>query len=211
MTGDEVDGPSEVQRDLPSEDPPAFVDYLLNLELTDRALAATILDLARRGHITVRHVPTGHGGPGDQRAVTLFERGAPPDRGWERHVLRLLFDSAGRGRHSVDANELRAWVAAHPEQARAWWDAWKEQVPWDMARLRWVRDRGLSPETVRSMSGMSPWALGLVAALLAIFAIANDVNPIVVAALGITGYAVYRHRDKLVHVGPWAAVPRPVE
>jgi len=140
------DGLPDYEHDLPSEHPPAFVDYLLNWGTpTDKALVATILDLARRGHIKLRRevqIEDRMILPDREHTVTVFERGPAPERPWERMVGELLFDDAGGHGDTVTDRQLKAWVESHRNEAYSWWQSWKSAVTRDTAGLRWVESHG---------------------------------------------------------------------
>jgi uncharacterized membrane protein len=134
----------EYEHDLPSEHPPAFVDYLLNWgNLSDKALVATILDLARRKHLTLKReiVREKRLLRDRERTVTIFERGSPPERSWERKISGLLFDRAGHN-HAVTDEELKSWVSTHRQEAYDWWQSWKSAVAMDTAGVRWIEPHG---------------------------------------------------------------------
>jgi uncharacterized membrane protein YgcG len=132
----------DYEHDLPSDHPPAFVDYLLNWgNLSDKALIATIMDLARRRHISLRRELVTQDRfflPDREEAITVFERGSLPEREWERDVLRLLFDLAGGGSDTVTNLDIKDWVATHRNKAYDWWQSWKSAVAADTAGNRWI-------------------------------------------------------------------------
>lgn len=132
----------DYEHDLPEEQPPAFVDYLLNWgTTTDKALVATIMDLARRRHLTLRREVTYEDRlllPDREHVVTVFERGPAPEREWERDVGTLLFGYAAGGGDTVTDRELKDWVNSHRQEAYDWWQSWKSAVARDTAGLRWM-------------------------------------------------------------------------
>ena len=132
----------DYEHDLPSDHPPAFVDYLLNWgNLSDKALIATIMDLARRGSIKLhRELVTRDRFllPDSEETITVFERKSLPERDWERDVMRLLFDDAGGGANTVTNTDIKAWVASNRTEAYEWWQSWKSAVTADTAGNRWI-------------------------------------------------------------------------
>jgi uncharacterized membrane protein len=137
----------DYEHDLPEKVPPALVDYLLNWgTVTDKALVATILDLARQRHITLRReieIEDRLLLPDREHAVTVFERGnSLPERSWERDVFSLLFDDAAHGGDRVTDRELKAWVESHRQSAYDWWQSWKSAVAWDTKGRRWIEPQG---------------------------------------------------------------------
>jgi uncharacterized membrane protein YgcG len=136
----------DYEHDLPSEHPPALVDYLLNWgSVSDKALVATILDLARRRHLTLRREIVREDRmllPDREDTVTIFERGSPPERAWERDVATLLFHDAAGGHDAVTDQELKEWVGSHRQDAYDWWQSWTSAVTHDTAGLRWIEPHG---------------------------------------------------------------------
>lgn len=141
------EGLADYERDLPSDHPPAVVDYLLNWgDVSDKALTATILDLARRRHLRVtRELVTQDRGllPDREQAITVFERGPAPERGFERDVHDLLFDRVGRGADRITDRDLKDWVSSHREEAYRWWTAWTSDVARSTTGQRWMEDRAV--------------------------------------------------------------------
>lgn len=132
----------DYEHDLPSGHTPAHVDYLLNWgDVSESALTATVLDLARRGHIRLNRsmVTTDRALlPDREEPVTTFERRSEPERDWERSVMALLFDRAAAGRDAVTDRELKAWVKEHRESAYDWWLGWTSAVAADTGGQRWI-------------------------------------------------------------------------
>jgi uncharacterized membrane protein YgcG len=157
----------DYEHDLPADIPPAFVDYLLNWgSVTDKALVATILDLARRRHITLEREIVREDRlllPDRERTVTVFERGSPPERQWERDVGTLLFGHAGNGATTVTDQELKDWVGSHRQEAYDWWQSWKSDVARDTAGLHWIEPQGWVAASV--LVGIALIGAGVAAAI----------------------------------------------
>jgi uncharacterized membrane protein len=136
----------EYEHDLPSDHTPAHVDYLLSWgSVGETALTATVLDLARRGHIGLRRemVTTPRTLRSDlEEPVIYFERRSEPERAWEREVMELLFDRAARGGRTVSDAQLKEWVKGHREDAYSWWTGWTSMVAADTAGERWIESLG---------------------------------------------------------------------
>lgn len=149
--GREYPLPSDVaaidyEHDLPSGHTPAHVDYLLNWgDVSEKALTATVLDLARRGHIRLGRsmvTTTRTFGPDREEPVTSFERRSDPEREWERSVMDLLFDRAAGGADTITDRELKEWVNGHRERAYDWWQGWTSAVAADTGGERWIESTG---------------------------------------------------------------------
>jgi uncharacterized membrane protein len=132
----------QYEHDLPSDHTPAHVDYLLRWGSVDEtALTATVLDLARRGHIRLRREMETRPRallPDVEQPVTYFERRSEPERDWEQQVMTLLFDRAARGGRTVSDAQLKDWVKEHREEAYSWWQRWTSMVATDTAGERWI-------------------------------------------------------------------------
>ncbi|HSK96193.1 MAG TPA: DUF2207 domain-containing protein [Euzebyales bacterium] len=174
----------DYEHELPSEHPPAFVDYLLNWgTTTDKALVATILDLARRGHLKLRRelqVEDRLLLPDREHTVTIFERVSMPERQWERMVVELLFDDAAHGGDTVTDRELKSWVESHREGAYSWWQSWKSAVARDTTGNHWIESTGW----VAASIGIGLLLLGAAIGLAIIGA-----NLIVAIVAGVAGVA----------------------
>lgn len=120
----------------PTDDPPALVEWLLRRgTLGEGAVTATLLDLGRRGALTMEQAPGEDG-----RSDVLF---SAKDRSavrypFESAVLDLLFQRAGDGRGATGA-QLAAWVKANPSEAGKWWSAFTKAVGGEGSRRGWLR------------------------------------------------------------------------
>lgn len=117
-------------RDLPERYPPAILGALLRWGRPGRQdFAATILDLARRGFLTITQ-------EGGDRPAYRFTRTAQPDDplpASERQALRLLF---ARAPDRTSITEARLWSEAwkHPDVGRRF-RAWQEAVAEEARRF----------------------------------------------------------------------------
>ena len=154
----------EYEHDLPSDHTPAHVDYLLHWgDVRETALTATVLDLARRGHIALRREMVLNDRmllPDREEPLTIFERRSQPERSWERDVLELLFDRAGDGSDTVTDGELKAWVASHRDEAYRWWQSWTSAVTADTAGMRWIESKAWVGASVALGLAMIAGAVG---------------------------------------------------
>lgn len=132
----------EYEHEPPSDHTPAHVDYLLNWgNLSEQALTATVLDLARRRHVRLRREMVSQDRtllPDRDVPVITFERVSEPERTWERDVMDLLFDRASQGRDTVTDGQLKQWVSKHRQEAYDWWQSWKSAVAMDTSGSRWM-------------------------------------------------------------------------
>ncbi|HEX6254809.1 MAG TPA: DUF2207 domain-containing protein [Euzebyales bacterium] len=157
----------EYEHDLPSDHTPAHVDYLLRWgSVGETALTATVLDLARRGHVRLRRemVTTSRTlRPDVEESVTYFERRSEPERSWEQEVMELLFDRAARGGRTVSDTQLKSWVNDHRQDAYSWWQRWTSMVAADTAGQRWIESHGWVGASIAL--GLAMIAAGIAAAL----------------------------------------------
>lgn len=136
----------EYEHEPPSDDPPAFVDYLVNWgTVSEQALIATIMDLARRRHLVLRRemVVRERVLRGDvEEPVMVIERGSEePPRAWERDVVDLLFEWTDSDGRSITDRALKSWVSANREDAYRWWQAWTSAVARDTAGRHWIEQK----------------------------------------------------------------------
>lgn len=120
----------------PTRDPPALVEWLLRRgTLGEGALTATLLDMARRGVLTLEETP----GP-DGRPDVAFRLGdeSAPRYPFEEPVVELLLPLAGDGR-AVTRDELTEWVSAHKTEAGAAWSAFASAVAAEGKSRHWQR------------------------------------------------------------------------
>ncbi len=137
-------GLADYERELPSDDPPALVAFLLGWgSLGDDALVATIMELARRGKIGLsREQVTRDGFFRDRTTdVLVMRRLATAEEDWERSVQTLLFAKAGDGRQVTDA-ELKEWVKDHRDEAYRWWQSWVSELEAAGRSRSWIEPKG---------------------------------------------------------------------
>jgi uncharacterized membrane protein len=173
----------EYEHQPPSDDPPAHVDYLVNWgNISEQALIATIMDLARRRHLILRRelVTRERFLRGDvDEPVMIMERGSDPPRSWERDVIDLLFEWTDSDGRTITDAELKSWVSANREDAYRWWQSWTSAVAADTAGQRWIEQKHWAG--VSAVLGALLLGVGVGAAFLG----ANLVLAIVAGVAGI--------------------------
>ena len=102
----------------PSDLPPAMVGMLFVPSMTPDKLAATLLDLVRRGVITMEVVPTAPGRPSGDRILRLRRDRTAALRPFEQGFVHELFDHIG-GADAVSLGRVRDWWSEHPVTAAA--------------------------------------------------------------------------------------------
>jgi uncharacterized membrane protein len=114
----------------PLEDPPAIVTSTLSFGRVDgTAFASTVLDLARRGYLTIRHEHIERFGPDeDIYHFTWTGKGTDPLSPYEADLLQNLF----RGQNEVTSKQFSAWARSHPGEAQSFWRGWKKKVSDDL-------------------------------------------------------------------------------
>lgn len=123
-------------RELPSERPPAIVGYLYRSgSVTTDDMVATIMDLARRGHIkiteTEREKPTFLGiGGGTEYDYVLerLERNRGDLQEFEKDLLAFLFGSPAARLHLLSLNEFKKDAQKHSSQYLSWFRGWMKDA-----------------------------------------------------------------------------------
>jgi len=104
-------------REPPSDLPPAMVGMLFDPAVTPEKMAATVLDLVRRGVITMSRpgpLTARDTRPGDDdRWLTLHRDRTAGLRQFESELVYEVFDHIGRG-DRVRTGDLREWWRTHP-------------------------------------------------------------------------------------------------
>jgi uncharacterized membrane protein len=123
----------------PLADPPAIVTSTLKFGRVDgTAFASTVLDLARRGYLTIRHEHIERFGPDeDLYHFTWTGKGTDPLSPYEADLLQNLF----RGQNAVTSKEFASWARSHPGEAQSFWRGWKKKVSDDL-RVRGYIETG---------------------------------------------------------------------
>lgn len=116
-------------KELPANYPPAEVAVLYRRTVDSRDLTSTLLDLARRGYLSIEEVGglqgTGKGEPGYR-----FRRSkdTPWDnlRPYEQDLLELLFTTMGK--EEVALEEFQAYAKDNAKSFSTFWTEWTTQV-----------------------------------------------------------------------------------
>jgi hypothetical protein len=112
--------PPEYLQEPPSDLPPAMVGMLFDPVVTPDKMAATVLDLVRRGVIKMSRpgpLTSQDSRPGeDDRWLELRRDRVPGLRQFEQELVYEVFDHIGRS-DRVRTGDLRAWWHAHPTTA----------------------------------------------------------------------------------------------
>jgi len=104
--------PVEYVSEPPCDLPPAMVGMLFDPAMTSDKLAATVLDLVRRGVLELDK-PAAWPGEGDDRILRLRRDRVGGLRPFEREFVYELFDHIWPG-DEVRTGDLRAWWCSHP-------------------------------------------------------------------------------------------------
>ncbi|MCB1015625.1 MAG: DUF2207 domain-containing protein [Acidimicrobiales bacterium] len=113
-------------REVP-DDPPAVAVALLNWgTVTSTAFAATTVDLAQRGFLTITET-AGSGGLFGSKTEYRFDWQGQDSSGllpFERDLLGTLF----QGGQSITQTEFTAWARAHQSASAKFWSRFQKQV-----------------------------------------------------------------------------------
>jgi uncharacterized membrane protein len=114
----------------PLVDPPAIVTSTLKFGRVDgTAFASTVIDLAQRGYLTIRHEHIEHFGPDEDIYHFIWTgKGTDPLSPYEAELLQNLF----RGQTEVTSKEFASWARSHPGEAQSFWRGWKKKVSDDL-------------------------------------------------------------------------------
>ena len=119
-------------KELPADYPPAELAMLYRRQIESKDLTATILDLARRGFLTIEEAPSLQGKPkteqftyrfvaqqitGEQRATLLP---------YEIQLLELLFQEIGE--EVVTLEEIQTFAQANRKRFTEFWSEWVKTI-----------------------------------------------------------------------------------
>ncbi len=123
-------------RELP-DDPPAVAVTLLNWgSVTPTAFAATTVDLAQRGFLTITETP-GEGGLFGSKTEYRFDWQGKDTAAllpFERDLLGTLFQLG----QSVTQSQFTAWARAHQSESAKFWSRFQQQVKAEYSRRNYV-------------------------------------------------------------------------
>jgi uncharacterized membrane protein len=154
--------------------PPALVDYLLhNREVSASALVATLMDLARRGFVTVREEAGERrklfgGTQPVTRYVWELDRAALATRreelnGYEAALLGFLFDELAAGADRIAVHEL----SKHRRELTRFFGRWRNQVKERARALQLYEPQSLRGMNLSVLIGVILIVLGIGGILLA--------------------------------------------
>lgn len=111
---------SKYLSDLPSDDTPAEIGYLFNMQkVSDEDITATLLDLIRKGYIEIDSFQEATENPGSGYTLKrVSELGESSLKAHEKHLLTWFFDGIGRG-NIVTTEEIENFGKSSYENASA--------------------------------------------------------------------------------------------
>jgi hypothetical protein len=168
---------------------PAVVAVLLRGDPGREGLAATIIDLARRGAV---QMTAARGGDRSDIVLTRIPGTSTSLRLFERRVMKLVFANPRLG-SEVHVSELRVWAGAHEREAGDAYDEWQHQVIEEAATLGLIR---AMPVEYRGMAA----AVALVGLMLAVAMWPSAWSPILVSA-GVGALAITFRRSWVTRKG----------
>lgn len=146
----------EYYRDIPSDLSPALVQVLRRegKRITPVALTASIFDLARRGFFEIRDEQVIKKSIlGDKiKTETFFQlkndyKDNKELEEFEKDVLALLFERAGRGNRrvgeSVSLKEFVEYLKKNPVEFQSWFKSWSQKIDRKAKSLGFLEERSL--------------------------------------------------------------------
>ena len=125
----------EYYRELPAPYPPAELGVLYRkVQTTSADLTATLLDLARKGYLTIAEVSKAEKGRRKKSETADFkfvpssvdERQMDALNSYEKKLLHFLFEEVGDG--EVTLEEIQAFAKKNRRQFAEFWSDWTETV-----------------------------------------------------------------------------------
>ncbi len=130
-------------REVP-DDPPAVAVALLSWgTVSPTAFAATTVDLAQRGFLTITETP-GTGGLLGNKTEYRFDwqgQDASALLPFERDLLGTLFQTG----QTVTQTEFTAWARAHQSESSKFWTRFQKQVADELNRRKYISRNGATP------------------------------------------------------------------
>jgi uncharacterized membrane protein len=127
----------------PLDDPPAVTNANLAFgTVGGGAFAATVVDLAQRGFLTINEETIERFGP-DRTTYTFTwtGRGKGTLTPYEQSLLQYLF----RGATTVTDAEFEAWARGAPGTAQSFWTKWKSSVKTDVTTRGYLETGRIAP------------------------------------------------------------------
>jgi hypothetical protein len=137
----------------PSDLPPAMVGMLFDPEMTPDKLAATVLDLVRRGVLELDK-PTARPGEGDDLILRLRRDRVGGLRPFEREFVYELFDHIRSG-DEASTGDLRAWWCSHPATSGVIEEILSRRLQQAMAAEGLVEPGSTSPKRLLTFYGIA--------------------------------------------------------
>lgn len=157
----------EFVREPPADLPPALVGLLFNSGPSPEKLAATLLDLVRRGILDmqpVRHPGLAPDDSGrDDRLLCRHRDRLRELRPFEAVFVYELFDHIGSGSDRVLLSTVRSWWATHPATAQVASAYWILPLRREAEATGLTRTSGFSGKTALSLYAGVPFILMVVA------------------------------------------------
>lgn len=190
----------EYWRDIPQDSPATLLALDKFGSGEDGAVAATIVDLAQRGWLTIEEQPRARL-PGRDAVEYVFTSsasaaGRPKGQGgvltdYERLVLERLFDN----RSAVTQSDLLKEAKSNPSEAAAWMDSFKEGVKREFDAKGYVEGRRFVPYSLNWLTALVVGGVGAIAffGLRALFGVAGMVG----AATILAATPLLRRRTQL--------------
>ncbi|HPT82439.1 MAG TPA: DUF2207 domain-containing protein [Limnochordia bacterium] len=119
-------------KNLPGDYPPAELAILLNRTVQGRDFAATLLDLARRGYLSIEELTGPQSRTGKGQADYRFKKGEVSAekleelRPYEGQILELLFEDLKS--EEVTLEEFQKYAQKNPRKFSVFWKKWGEAV-----------------------------------------------------------------------------------
>jgi len=136
----------EFLSEIPSEDPPALVSYLLNSGmLSGSALVSTLFDLASKGYLEMKEdikiKPKFWGGTKEVPAYRwVLDRKKlqenPPQHAFERSALDFLFTDISDGSDTLDIDDLKS----QSSKMMKFFPKWKKEVALEGKSRGWINE-----------------------------------------------------------------------
>lgn len=148
-------------REVP-DDPPAVAVALLSWgTVSPTAFAATTVDLAQRGFLTITETP-GEGGLFGNKTEYRFDwkgRDASKLLSFERDLLGTLF----QGGQTITQSEFTAWARAHQSESAKFWTRFQTQVGTELNRRNYIARNRPAPYLIHIATAVVVGLCGFIA------------------------------------------------
>lgn len=118
-------------KELPANYPPAELAILYRQNVDGRDFTATLVDLARRGYLSIEEAPRARKGPHDDPSYKFIKKDVNVEqwqtlRPYERRAMELLFGSLGR--NEVTLEDFEEYTKKNLAAFTASWKKWDQEV-----------------------------------------------------------------------------------